>query len=59
MLEIGNRFYNAKDIRYIARNNRGNVCIEFVNGDYIHTDNFYGDYAFEELLKKWESKLNL
>lgn len=29
------------------------------HGDYIHTDNFYGDYAFEELLKKWESKLSL
>lgn len=53
MIEINNEYYNAKDIRRLNRNNRGNLVITFTNGDIEHTDYYYDDYDLDELLKDW------
>lgn len=57
MLKIGKAYYNAKDIRKLARTDRNNLIIEFVNGEQDITNYYYDDYGFKELIVAWEKCL--
>lgn len=54
MLKIENGYYNAKEIRRLGRSNRDNLVITYVNGEVEHTNYYYNDYMFNELVKEWE-----
>ena len=57
MLEIEGAFYNAKEIRRLGRNNRENLVITYVSGEVEHTDYYFNDYMFNQLVKEWEKCL--
>lgn len=57
MLKIENGYYNAREIRRLGRNNRDNLVITYANGEVEHTDYYYSDYSFAELVKQWEKCL--
>ncbi len=57
MLKIENGYYNAKEIRKLARTNRDNLIITYANGETEYTDYYYNDYMFEKLVEEWEKCL--
>lgn len=57
MLEIEGAYYNANDIRKLARTNRNNLIIEYINGEQHVTNYYYNDYMFAKLVKEWEKCL--
>lgn len=54
MLEIRGQYYNAKDIRKLSRTRRNYLIITFINGDVEETNEYFGDYEFEQLIKEWK-----
>lgn len=57
MLKIGNGYYNPMAIRRLGLSNRNNLIITFTNGEIDHTDQYYSEYSFEELVESWEKQL--
>lgn len=57
MLKIEGAYYNANDIRKLARTNRDNLIIEYINGEQYVTNYYYNDYMFEKLVEEWEKCL--
>ena len=47
MLEIRGQYYQAKDIRKLSRTRRN-------YGDVEETNEYFGDYEFEQLIKEWK-----
>lgn len=54
MLEIRGQYYQAKDIRKLSRTRRNYLIITFINGDVEETNEYFGDYEFEQLIKEWK-----